>query len=156
MVNLYVPLRRQFIQFLPWSKTARVMTFPGTGPIPTHWENSGNTTSESLPGQTIGGVYTVGTRTTQVRASDGGRGPNVVDVEEKWVSPDLKVVVLSKYASTSPRSDETITEIKDLDRSEPDAALFEIPADYKIVTVTVGPQTDSQPGAPSREQMQQP
>jgi hypothetical protein len=48
-------------------------------------------------------------------------------VEETWVSPDLKIVLLDK------NSDGTINEILDLDRSEPDAALFEIPTDYKIV-----------------------
>jgi hypothetical protein len=31
-----------------------------------------------------------------------------------------------------------VGEIQNLDRSEPDAALFEIPKDYKTVTVTVG------------------
>jgi hypothetical protein len=35
--------------------------------------------------------------------------------------------------STNPRSHDTITEIRELDRSEPDATLFEIPTDYKIV-----------------------
>lgn len=39
MVNLYIPLRRQFIQLLVARKIARVMTFPGTGPIPTHGPN---------------------------------------------------------------------------------------------------------------------
>jgi hypothetical protein len=57
-------------------------------------------------------------------------------VEEKWVSPDLKIVVLAKYGSN--RSNETIDEIRELERSEPDAALFEIPSDYKVETVTNG------------------
>jgi len=37
-------------------------------------------------------------------------------------------------------------EIQKLDRSEPDAAFFEIPTDYKIVTATFdGSQPDSPP-----------
>ncbi|MGB8597479.1 MAG: hypothetical protein WCD48_18425, partial [Candidatus Sulfotelmatobacter sp.] len=36
VVNLYVPLRRQFIQLFPGPKTASVMTYPGTGPTPAH------------------------------------------------------------------------------------------------------------------------
>jgi hypothetical protein len=33
----------------------------------------------------------------------GGRGPDIVDVEEKWVSPDLKITVLAKdKTSTNP------------------------------------------------------
>jgi hypothetical protein len=68
MMNLYIPLRRQFIQLFPLQKTARVMTFPGAGPIPTHGLslNAVNTTMENLPGQTIHGIYAEGTRTTQV------------------------------------------------------------------------------------------
>jgi hypothetical protein len=56
-----------------------------------------------------------------------------VDVGEKWVSPDLKIVVLDKYRNSNTGSDETVSEIRQLERTEPDAALFEIPADYKIV-----------------------
>jgi hypothetical protein len=73
MVNLYVPLRRQFIQLWPFQKTATVMTFPGTGPIPTHGLNphglnpkAVKTKTENLPGQTIHGIYAEGTRTTQI------------------------------------------------------------------------------------------
>jgi hypothetical protein len=132
VVNLYVPLRHQFIQLFPGRKTASVQSW-GTGPVPTQGQNFGKIKSESLPGRTINGVYVVGTRTTRVIPSDGGNGPEVVSVEEKWVSPDLKVIVLDKYKNTNTGSDETITEIRELDRSEPDAALFEIPTDYKIV-----------------------
>jgi len=136
-VNLYVPLRRQFIQLRPGTKTARVMTFPGTGPVPTHFDpNDISFPTESLPGQTIHGIYTVGTRITRVIPSHNGRGAEVAFVEEKWVSPDLKIVVLAKYGSN--RSNETIDEIRELERSEPDAALFEIPSDYKVETVTNG------------------
>ncbi|MFZ2086799.1 MAG: hypothetical protein WAU92_20090 [Candidatus Sulfotelmatobacter sp.] len=152
VVNLYVPLRRQFIQLFPGPKTASVMTYPGTGPIPTHSQNFGRTTSESLPAKTINGIYAVGTRTTQLIPSDGGRGPDVVDVEEKRVSPDLKIIVLAKHTSANPSSDETITEIRELERSEPDAALFEIPTDYKVVTETDGPQGGPPPSSPNTEQ----
>jgi hypothetical protein len=56
------------------------------------------------------------------------------------ISPDLKIVVLSKDTSTDPRGDEIPVEIVQLDRNEPDAALFEIPANYTIENVTPGPQ----------------
>jgi hypothetical protein len=141
MVNLYIPLRRQFIQLFPGQKAARVMTFPGSGPIPTHGLslNAVKITMESLPGKTIHGIYVEGMRTTQVIPPDNGYGREVVDVEETWVSPDLKIVVFSKDTSTDPSSDQTITEIRQLNRSEPNAALFEIPADYKIVEATTDP-----------------
>ena|GEM_PF-1277847 len=132
VVNLYVPLRHQFIQLFPGRKTASVQIW-GTGPFPTHGQDIGKTTSENLPRRTINGIYVVGTRTMHVIPSDGGRGPDVVSVEEKWVSPDLKIIVLDEYQNTNTGSDETITEIRGLDRSEPDPTLFEIPPDYKVV-----------------------
>jgi hypothetical protein len=95
----------------------------------------GKTTSEGLSGRTVNGVYVVGTRTTRSIPSDGGRGPDVVSVVETWVSPHLKIVVLDQYKSTNTGSEETTIEIRELDRSEPDAALFDIPADYKIKIV---------------------
>jgi hypothetical protein len=105
----------------------------GTGPFPTHGQDIGKTTSENLPGRTINGIYVVGTRTTHVIPSDGGHGPDVVEVEEKWVSPDLKITVLAKDTTSTNPGEKTTTEIRELDRSEPDPALFEIPPDYKVV-----------------------
>jgi hypothetical protein len=153
VVNLYVPLRRQFIQLLTWQKTARVMTFPGTGPIPTHGPNLNaiGTTTESLPGKAIHGVYAVGTRTTEVLPSDDRTAPDILDVQEVWTSPDLKITVQASFTSTDPRSSNTSIHIQKLDRSEPDPALFEIPADYKIETASI-PQADSPPGSANTEQ----
>jgi hypothetical protein len=153
IVNLYVPLRRQFIQLLTWQKTARVMTFPGAGPIPTHGPNLNaiRTTTESLPGKTIHGVYAVGTRTTEVLPADDRTGPDIVNVQEEWISPDLNITVQGSFTSTDPRSSNSSSEIQKLDRGEPDPALFEIPADYKIETVSV-PQADSAAGSTNTEQ----
>jgi len=54
-------------------------------------------------------------------------------VEEKWVLPDLKITVLAKDTTSTNPAEETTTEIRELDRSVPDPALFEIPTDYKVV-----------------------
>jgi len=154
MVYLYVPLRRQYIEFLVSRKMARVMTFPGTGPIPTHGPNLNaiETTTEDLPGQMVNGIYAVGTRTTTRIPSDDRKGPDIVDVQESWVSPDLEIVVLSKHKSTAPGSDEVMWDVQKVDRSEPEAALFEIPKDYKIVTTFDGSQSDSSPDASDKKQ----
>lgn len=155
MVNLFVPLRRQFIQLFVGGKIARVMTFPGAGPIPTHGPplNAVQTTVENLPGQTVNGIYAVGERITYRLPSDDGKGPDVVDVQETWVSPDLEIVVLSKHNSTARGSDDAMWEVQKLDRSEPNGALFEIPKDYKIVTATFDwSQADSPPEAQTRKQ----
>jgi hypothetical protein len=149
VVNLYVPLRCQFIQLFPGRKTASVMTWDV--PVPRQVDpNDKNIKRESLPGRTIHGIYSEGTRVTFLIPHDDGRAAEVGCVEETWVSPDMKIVALTKYGGTC--SDETITEIRELDRSEPDAALFEIPTDYRIVTETNGPQAGPPPGSPNTEQ----
>lgn len=131
VVNLYVPLQRQFIQLLPGRKTASVMTY--SVPVPTHGQDLGKTTTESLGGRLINGVSAEGTRITRVLPFYGGRGPDIVYVEEKWVSPDLKITVLARGTTTTNPGEETTTEIRELDRSEPDPALFEIPTGYRVV-----------------------
>jgi len=153
-VNLYVPQLREFIQLFPGSKTARVMTFPGTGPIPTHGPNpyTIQTTTEDLPGQTLYGIYAVGTRTTEVILREDNNGTNIANVLETWRSPDLGIVVLFKHTSSDPRTTgESSSEIQQLDRSEPDPALFEIPAGYKIEIVSL-PQADPPGSSASAEQ----
>ena len=132
-VDLYLPLQRQFIQLFPRRKIASVYTFPGTGPIPRHLDpNDKNAKRESLPEKTIHGIYSEGTRIIFEVHHDDGRAGKVGCVEETWVSPEMKIAVLTKYGGTC--DDGGITEIRKLDRSEPDAALFDIPADYKLVT----------------------
>jgi hypothetical protein len=135
VVNLYVPLQREFIQLFPRRKTASVMTFPGKGPIRTHGDpNDTNIERQSLPGRTIHGIYSEGTRVTFLVPHNDGRATEVGCVEESWVSPEMKIVVLTKSGGTC--SDGGITEIRGINRNEPDPALFEIPKDYKVVTAT--------------------
>ena len=64
VVNLYIPLRHQFIQLFPGRKTASVMTY--SVPVPTQWQNVGKTTTEDLGGRVINGIYAEGTRIKHV------------------------------------------------------------------------------------------
>jgi hypothetical protein len=92
-----------------------------------------------LGGETIDGVYAEGTRITHVTpAGTIGNDRDISMVTETWRSPDLQLDVLSK--TTDPRSGERTTEIKNLNRAEPDPALFQVPPDYKVQT----PQSQSQ------------
>jgi hypothetical protein len=143
MVNLYIPLRRQFIQLMPGSKRATVTTFPGTGPIPTHAKSGTDVTTvkENLPAKTINGVYATGTRIKTIIPSSNGEKVETPYFGEQWASPELKIIILDRHVST--HGDETISEVTQLDRSEPDPALFEIPADYKVVNLTDGQDPDS-------------
>jgi hypothetical protein len=49
---------------------------------------------------------------------------------EEWLSPDLKVLVMTKHAD--PRSGETTYRLTGITRSEPDPSLFELPAGMTI------------------------
>jgi hypothetical protein len=50
-------------------------------------------------------------------------------VSERWYSPELRVVVFSRR--TDPRFGETIYRLTNIARADPDAALFQVPPDYK-------------------------
>jgi hypothetical protein len=64
-------------------------------------------------------------------------------VREAWVSIDLKVPLLIK--SSDPRFGSTVMQLTNIVRAEPDAALFQVPANY---TVTAGSSRMSRPGGP--------
>jgi hypothetical protein len=52
---------------------------------------------------------------------------------ERWYSPDLQTNVLIKR--NDPRGGQTVFQLSNIVRGEPDAMLFQIPSDY---TVTQG------------------
>ncbi|HXW62956.1 MAG TPA: hypothetical protein VEJ45_10170 [Candidatus Acidoferrales bacterium] len=93
-------------------------------------------TSEDLGSQTMEGVLVNGTRTTlTIPAGQIGNDQPIRIVTEVWTSPDLKTVVYSKRSD--PRTGEQTFELTNIVRAEPDASLFTVPSDFKIVD---GPQ----------------
>lgn len=94
--------------------------------------------SESLGDQTIEGIHAVGTRvTTTIPAGKMGNEKPIIVTSERWYSPELKVEVMTKH--DDPWAGELKTEFKNVTPSEPEASLFTIPADYKIVDDKHGP-----------------
>jgi hypothetical protein len=87
---------------------------------------------EDLGKQMIEGVMAEGNRTTMTWpvGSQGNDRP-LVSVSENWFSQELGLVILNK--STDPRSGEHTLKTQNISRSEPDAMLFRVPGDYKIV-----------------------
>jgi TonB family protein len=87
--------------------------------------------SESLGKQTIEGVEAEGTRiTVTIPAGDIGNERAIEIVSERWYSSELQTVVMRRHSD--PRFGETIYRLTNIDRSEPDKSLFEVPADYTI------------------------
>lgn len=94
-------------------------------------------TSEPLGTQSFDGVVAVGTRTTltlPVGARGNDRPINIV--AESWYSGDLRMVVAAN--SENPMTGTTSTHLTQLDRNEPDPALFEIPDGYAIEDLQPG------------------
>lgn len=88
---------------------------------------------EPLGKQMIEGVEAEGVRVTiTIAAGEIGNVKPIEIVEENWYSPALQIVVLRKQRD--PRSGETTYRLTNINRSEPDRALFEVPADYTINT----------------------
>jgi hypothetical protein len=81
--------------------------------------------------QVINGISATGksiTRTTPAGAI--GNTQPIVATTEVWTSPDLQIVVLSKH--TDPRLGQMTYSVNNIQRVQPNAALFQVPSDYTI------------------------
>ena len=61
---------------------------------------------------------------------DGNDQP-LVRVCENQYSEELKLTILSKCSD--PRAGDTVTRLENLERTDPDPALFQVPPDYTVV-----------------------
>jgi hypothetical protein len=95
----------------------------------------GTLKTEDLGMQTINGLSAQGTRYTKtIPAGQIGNAKAITITSERWYSADLQVVVKSTH-NDPLRGDSSYTLTK-IQRQEPSAALFTVPADY---TVKQGP-----------------
>lgn len=98
---------------------------------PTGQSSEVSVTTASLGTQTINGVQAEGTRTTRTipAGAVGNTNPIVITIE-RWYSPDLQTVVMMKRSD--PRMGETTFQLTNIQRQEPNASLFQVPADYTV------------------------
>lgn len=95
-------------------------------------QDTANIHAETLPVDSIGGLEVTGTRTTQVvPAGSIYNDRDFTVTSETWVSPELKTTV--RQMTSDPRTGTVTTELSNIDRSEPDPALFKPPAGFKLV-----------------------
>jgi hypothetical protein len=88
-----------------------------------------------LNNKSIAGEVAVGRSVTRTRPPGTiGNATTIVSVSEHWMSPDLKITLATSM--DDPREKQT-HEVTELTRGEPDASLFQIPADYSV-TESVG------------------
>jgi hypothetical protein len=94
-------------------------------------EASPEVRTRKLGTKVVEGVRVEGTETTvTIRAGAMGNSLPIQLVSERWYSPELKVVVMSRR--TDPRFGETRFHLTNIVRGEPPAHLFEVPSDFRI------------------------
>ena len=121
---------------------------PATAPVRIPQPPKQNVRTETLPQDTIAGVYVEGKRTTEtIPVGSQGNDREIVVVTETWTSPDLKIVV--RQVTDDPRTGKTTLELTDVNRSDPDPALFKPPEGYMIVDHSIpAGNPPSSPGQP--------
>ncbi|PYT06284.1 MAG: hypothetical protein DMF60_09715 [Acidobacteria bacterium] len=86
---------------------------------------------ESLGIQTLEGVQAEVKRVTiTIPAGREGNDQPFEIVSEKWYSPDLQVLIMSKHSD--PRIGDTIYRLANINRSEPARTLFDAPSDFTV------------------------
>jgi hypothetical protein len=87
---------------------------------------------EQLGTRQIEGVKATGRRsTTTIPAGRIGNDRAIQIVEEQWESPELNMVISSRFSD--PRTGVVDYRLTNINRSEPRADLFTVPADYTVI-----------------------
>jgi hypothetical protein len=94
-------------------------------------DSSPEVRTKQLGTKDVEGVRVEGTETTVlIRAGAMGNRQPIQLVSERWYSPELKVVVMTRRID--PRFGETRFRLTNIVRGEPPAHLFEVPSDFRI------------------------
>jgi hypothetical protein len=89
------------------------------------------TTNQSLPPQTIEGLYATGNRNTRtIPAGYEGNDRDMTTTTENWYSQTLGLQIRS--ITDDPRNGKSTMEITDIQQTVPDPALFKAPEGYQI------------------------
>ena len=100
-------------------------------PGPQARRNPGDFTVEFLPPTTINGIPVVVNRNTKVvPVGEIGNDHEFTIIQEWWISTDLGVVM--RHANEDPRIGKIVVELSDVNRADPDPALFKVPEGYDV------------------------
>jgi hypothetical protein len=140
MIIIMDPVAGKRYMLNPQKKTAHEM--PLHPPKPPHGNANGepparpgmgNVTTEQLGTKTILGLTAQGTRVTRtIPAGQIGNTKAISVVTERWVSTDLQIPLSMTH--NDPMMGAMTSTVTGVTRGEPDAALFQVPSDYKIET----------------------
>ncbi|MGD0891260.1 MAG: hypothetical protein ABR923_06975 [Terracidiphilus sp.] len=151
--NVFDPVSRTITNWSSNSKEANVFHIPQPGkiqhtsaspqnqpvPVPAFKPAQRQTKVEDLGTNTINDLEARGTRTTTTYpvGSIGNDQPLVVTSED-WRSTELGITVLQ--INDDPRSGVQTMELTDIERGEPDPALFQVPEGYTVKDQNPNPQ----------------
>jgi hypothetical protein len=86
---------------------------------------------EALGSQQLEGLLVIGRRITRtIPVGVEGNDHVLTTVTETWASSVMGITLLKK--SSDPRSGDMVRRMTNLRQTEPNAALFQVPADYTI------------------------
>ena len=153
--HVYDPSSHLSIFLDPYSRLARETTLahapvatPGPtepGPVPP------GTVETDLGEQTMDGVSLRGLRRQRSIAADrSGTGKELVVTDDYWYAPALSVYLIIRH--DDPRSGEQLVAVTEISRAEPDASMFRVPDDYKVVDETPLPRPTAAHGSPAPPQ----
>jgi len=146
-VELYDPATKTRTDLFPLTKVARQWVNAATGQLtPATGTAKPELTREELGTDTMEGLAVKGTRVTQTfPAGSMGNDRPLTIVTEYWYAAEIRLNLLTKR--TDPRHGVQTVRVTELVREEPDAALFAIGEEYKVVNESGPPLVAQGPGA---------
>jgi hypothetical protein len=133
--HIFDPQTRISTFLNPRTRLARQIVVPErppTAPPPAALLNVPNFKQEDLGVDTIENVAVHGMRQTRtIPPAATGAAAAVAVTDEYWYSDDLHMNMLTKHSD--PRTGMQVVTITQVNRAEPDAAMFQVPAGYKVV-----------------------
>jgi hypothetical protein len=140
MIHIYDPVTRISSMLYPQQRTFRVSAVnqppstdtrqPYASPSANALPQSEFSKEEDLGTRTIAGLPAHGVRETQIIPADAsGSGKEILITDDYWYSGDLRINLVVSH--NDPRIGRSSTTVTQLTRTEPDASLFGVPADYQ-------------------------
>ncbi|WP_158945203.1 hypothetical protein [Granulicella sp. S190] len=136
--HIYDPSSRLNIFYNPFQRIARESIFNGPPAAPLNTTpartpaNNPYFKQEDIGTQPLDGLTLTGIRKTHIiPAAMSSTGKDIAIVDEYWYSPDLSIYMIIKH--NDPRTGEQLVAVSDVERHEPAASVFAVPANFKII-----------------------
>jgi hypothetical protein len=147
--HIYDPSSHLNIFYNPFQHIARESIYTGAPAAPPNTTpartpvNNPYFKQEEIGTQPLDGLTLTGIRKTHIiPATMSSTGKEIAIVDEYWYSPELSIYMIIKH--NDPRTGEQLVAVSEVERQEPAASVFVVPANYKIVDENP-PEIDSSP-----------